>query len=172
MAKNLFLTVSLLLFVLRMDRALGTPEIRQIYLSQVGKMEHPLGSNWGHPVQEYLARVHLHEPEPWCAAFVAWCLDSAGISNTINGASGSAQNKANLVYYHTRMLQTVEPGDVGTIFFPSLHRIGHTFFTDSETNGIVETIEGNSNAGGSREGVGVFHRKRPLHTLWSISRWK
>lgn len=134
-------------------------------------MEKPLGSNWGSPVRIYLKAVHYNEPAPWCAAFVAWCLDSARIRNTITAASGSAQNNANLVFFHSKRLKAIQPGDVGTIYFVSLHRIAHTFFINRDDNGIEETVEGNSNAGGSREGVGVFKRKRPLNTIWSVSRW-
>lgn len=135
-------------------------------------MEKPAGSNWGHPVEDYLLSVHLREPEPWCAAFVAWCLDSAHIRHTVNGSSGSAQNGHHLIYYHGTLLHPIEPGDVFTIYFPSLGRIGHTGFAHLDlSDNQIETVEGNSNPGGSREGYGVFKRKRPLHTLWSISRW-
>lgn len=149
------------------------PKIDEVYISQIGRMENPLGSNWGHPVEEYLRSVNTNIPAPWCAAFVHWCLDSAGIKNTITAYSPSAQNKKNLVYYQSHQLKEVQPGDVFTIYFVSMKRIGHTGFIGRQiSSSIVETIEGNSNDGGSREGVGVYKRKRPLHTLYSISRWQ
>jgi hypothetical protein len=152
---------------------MGTSEIRSVYLSQIGQTEHPAGSNWGKPVQNYLAAVSYRKPAPWCAAFVRWCLDSAGIYCIITAAASSCQNKANLVYYQGKWRQPVQPGDVFTIYYVALHRIGHTGFVNLDLgNNMMETVEGNSNAGGSREGIGVFRRKRPLHTLWSISRWQ
>lgn len=172
MAKIKIALVLVLLLICRVHPGLGAPQISDIYLSQVGQVEKPLGSNWGHPVQDYLRVVHLQQPEPWCAAFVAWCLDSAHVANTINGSSGSAQNNHHLVYFHGQLIIAMQAGDVFTIYFPSLGRIGHTGFTHRDlTDNVIETVEGNSNAGGSREGYGVFRRKRPLHTLWSVSRW-
>lgn len=173
MAKNRYFIFAVLFVVYSVAGSFRSPTIDEVYLSQVGVRENPLGSNWGHPVQDYLASTNVHEPAAWCAAFVHWCLDSAKIPNTVTAYSPSAQNKKNLVYYQTHWQKTVAPGDVFTIYFPSLKRIAHTGFVNSyENSSVVETVEGNSNAGGSREGVGVFRRKRPALTLWSISRWK
>jgi len=64
------------------------------------------------------------------------------------------------------------PGDVFTIYYASLRRIGHTGFVNRKiNNSIVETVEGNSNADGSREGYMVCKRKRSVHSLYSITRW-
>lgn len=173
MAKNRRLVIYLFAAVITVAYSFRSPEIDQVYLSQVGKTEHPIGSNWGHPVQEYLASTGLHAPDAWCAAFVHWCLDSAGIKNQVTAYSPSAQNKKNLIYYQTHWLKPVRLGDVFTIYFPSMKRIAHTGFVNMNSNtSVVETVEGNSNAGGSREGYGVFRRKRPALTLWSISRWE
>jgi hypothetical protein len=99
-------------------------------------------------------------------------LDSAGIKNNITAYSPTALNKKNLVYYKGQLLKPVQSGDVFTIFFPSMGRIAHTGFASRQINSaIVETVEGNSNNDGSRDGYGVFRRKRSLHTLYSLSRF-
>lgn len=135
-------------------------------------MEKPLGSNWGYPVSKYLKSVHVTTPAPWCAAFVHFCLDSAGIKTPITAYSPSAQNLKNTIYINNKWYKEPESGDVFTIYFPSMGRIGHTGFIDRKINeSVCETVEGNSNNAGSREGIGVFRRKRPVHTLHSITRW-
>lgn len=172
MAKNRIVAYLILWLVWGMDSSFLRPEISEVYSSQIGQMEKPAGSNWGHPVQDYLAATSVHAPAAWCAAFVKWCLDSAGIKTPITAYSPSAQNKNNLIYYKTHELKELKSGDVFTIYYVSMGRIAHTGFVNRKINStIVETIEGNSNDGGSREGVGVFKRKRPMHTLYSISRW-
>jgi hypothetical protein len=147
--------------------------LESIVVSQVGKLESPLGSNWGKDVQHYLAHTNTRIPSPWCAAFVRFCLDSAGIKSTITAYSPSAHNAKNVVYARGQWLKEMETDDVFTIYFPSMHRIAHTGFAHRKVNNhICETIEGNSNAGGGREGVGVFRRQRPFNTLYTISRWR
>lgn len=149
------------------------PDIKSVYTSQIGVTEHPVGSNWGPEVKKYLAHTGTTIPAPWCAGFVRFCLDSAGIKTNISAYSPTAHNKNNLVYFRAKIIRPVEPGDVFTIFFPSMGRIGHTGFADHMVNSsVVETVEGNSNNMGGREGFGVFKRRRPIHALYSISRWR
>jgi hypothetical protein len=172
MATNKSAIVFVLLFISGMAVSFQRPEISQVYNSQLGVQEQPLGSNWGPQVKGYLASVKVYSPAPWCAAYVHWCLDSAGHKNTITAYSPSAQNKANLVYYNSQILQEIKAGDVFTVYFIAMGRIGHTGFVGRRINQtVIETNEGNSNPGGSREGYGVFKRKRSIHSLYSISRW-
>ena len=55
--------------------------------SQEGVREHPLGSNSGPEVNQYLASVGLGAGDPWCAAFVYWCFKKAsgelGVQNKL-----------------------------------------------------------------------------------------
>ncbi len=37
------------------------------------------GSNWGPRVKEYLAAAGLSFPAAWCAAFLTWCFEVAGL---------------------------------------------------------------------------------------------
>ncbi len=138
----------------------------------MGKVEVSRGSNWGPDVKKYLASVNYKIPAPWCAAFVKYNFDQAGVKTPITAYSPTAHNSKNLVYYRGKLLKPLQAGDVFTIYFPSMGRIGHTGFAPRMINrSIVETYEGNSNDGGSREGYGSFKRKRSLHTLYSVTRW-
>jgi hypothetical protein len=42
---------------------------------------------------------------------------------------------------------------------------GHTGIVTSRNGGYINTIEGNSNDGGSREGLGVFTLERKITTI-------
>jgi hypothetical protein len=48
------------------------------------------------------------------------------------------------------------------------HGTGHTGFVEKISNGIVYTIEGNTNEDGSREGYEVAKRERPLSSFYGF----
>jgi hypothetical protein len=39
------------------------------------------------------------------------------------------------------------------------------------SNGVMITIEGNTNEMGSREGDGVYKKRRYLRTIYKVARW-
>src|SRR5882672_7232785 len=88
----------------------------EIAVTQIGQEEKPRGSNWGHPVQDYLEVVSINFPASWCMAFVQWCLSRAEkdihwIDNMPLYRSGGVLN----VYNHTdpsKIFHTPEPGDI------------------------------------------------------------
>jgi hypothetical protein len=51
----------------------------------------------------------------------------------------------------------VRPGHIFIMNFGS--GLGHTGLVERVTGGKIVTIEGNTNTGGSREGIGVFRRE-------------
>lgn len=146
--------------------------VTDVYLSQLGVRE-ATGHNDGKAVEMYLRAVGLGRGYPWCAAFVRWCFDSAHIATNINGAAASAHNAANLVWFKHRQVSEPRAADVFTLWYPSLNRIGHTGFYHSRVNNSVyESVEGNTNEGGAREGDGVYKKYRSFNATYSISRWK
>lgn len=147
------------------------PTLQEIYSSQIGIRE-LTGKNDGPEVEMYLKTVGLGKGYSWCSAFVKWSLDEAEIPNKINAWSPTAENKKNIIYQARRFVAEPEPGDVFTIWFPRMKRIGHTGFFDGRQNEtIIVTVEGNTNEAGSREGDGVYKKYRSLKTIHSISRW-
>jgi hypothetical protein len=145
--------------------------LEEIYLSQVGVRE-LTGKNDGPEVEMYLKHVGKWKGLPWCSAFVAWCLSEADIPHTVNAWSPTSENRRNLIYKNKLFYDEPLPGDVFTIFYPRLKRVGHTgFYHKNQNESIVVTVEGNTNEAGSREGNGVYKKYRPLKTIHSISRW-
>ena len=148
-------------------------EVIEVASAEVGVMEDPVGSNGGLKVEEYLGSVGLDEGNPWCAAFVYWCFSRAaaainvknrlvktgGVLNHWNSASckkissDSAYNNPELV----------RPGYIFIIGHSG--GTGHTGFVEKVANGMITTIEGNTNEGGGREGIGVFRRARKFKEI-------
>lgn len=144
--------------------------IQEIYTSQEGLQE-LTGNNDGPQVAMYLKSCGLVCHCPYCSAGVKWTFDSAGIKTKINAYSPSAHNSKNLVYFKGKWYKDPIPGDVITIYFPTMGRIGHAGFFDSMHNlKMCKTFEFNTNSAGSREGQGNYFKVRSLKSLYSITR--
>lgn len=129
-------------------------------ISQMDEQEKPKGSNWGHPVQDYLASVGIRFPASWCMAFVYWSFNEAAKELTIpnplvkTGGVLAAWNKA-------KNNRTKTDPQVGDIFIMDFgHGLGHTGIVEKVNPDSIETVEGNSNDTGSREGYEVCRKTR------------
>ncbi len=140
--------------------------------AEIGVREEPPGSNRGPKVDQYLRSVGLDPADdsfPWCAAFVYWCFaqsaKSLGVENPATKTAGAVDI---WVKAPARRIQRiareeaknspalVQPGMVFVISTGSGH--GHCGFIETVQGTVLTTIEGNTNEGGSREGIGVFER--------------
>jgi len=138
-----------------------TKSALDIAISQVGQTESPLGSNWGHPVQDYLATVGLHFPASWCMAFLYWCFDKAALK--LNTVSPLDRTGGVHLQWNARKENQIYSGpQVGDIFIMDLgHQLGHTGIIESlNPDNSLNTIEGNTNHDGSRNGVDVEKKRR------------
>jgi hypothetical protein len=142
-----------------------------IYSSQIGVRE-ATGHNDGKEVEQYLKACGLGKGYSWCAAFVKWCFTQCGvITPGMNAWSASCQSK-NIVYAKSRFEKQPQSSDVFTIWGASKKRIVHTGFFHRKINeSFFETVEGNTNDGGSSDGDGVYKRKRSFRATYSITRW-
>lgn len=148
-------------------------KIKQTCEQQIGIRE-LTGNNDGKQVETYLSAVKLNKGNAWCAAFVSWVFQQCGV---INPMSGWCPNwfPADKVIYKidkpTINQETPQPGDVFGIYFPSKKRIAHVGFIIQWTDRYAVTIEGNTNEAGSREGDGVYNKKRLKRQVYAISSW-
>lgn len=171
MAKNCITTFFIHILLCSACYAYNTPCVSCFYLKEVGVRE-LTGNNDGSRVEEYQKNAGISKGQPWCAAFVKWCFDQAGIPTTINGWAASAHNKSNLVWFKQKLIKEPRAGDTFTLYSATLKRISHTgFFHQRINEALYISVEGNTNAGGSRDGDGVYMRKRSFHSTYSISRW-
>jgi hypothetical protein len=145
--------------------------VQAVYTSQIGVTE-LTGHNDGLMVETYLYSVGLSKGNPWCAAFVKWTFIQAGYSPPITAWSPTAFNSNNVVWNGRYILKQPQAGDVFVLWFPKLRRIAHTGFYDYGINNTVySSVEGNTNEAGSREGDGVYRKKRSYRATYRISRW-
>lgn len=135
-------------------------------ITQIGQKENPLGSNWGHPVQDYLASVGINFPASWCMAFMYWCFEHAagqlGTPNPLFKTGGVLAQ-----WNNSKPNQTLMMPKSGYIFIMDFgNGTGHTGIVESvDADGTLHTIEGNSNDTGSREGIEVVRHLRKPNTL-------
>lgn len=135
--------------------------------------EEPRDSNRGQAVEAMLKVTGLGPGYAWCAAMVAWCGNAALGSDwplpltASVAALGAAGEQKRL------LRQSPKAGDVFLVWFPSLHRFAHTGFVRGvRADGTVETTEGNTNDGGSRDGWGLFERTRKFTAADRFIRWE
>lgn len=141
--------------------------------TQLNVREQPLGSNRGPQVDQYLRAVGLNpaaDSYPWCVAFTYFCYQQAasqlGVVNPHIKTAGVLDhwNKAANKPGVKRLFQAdavAQPARIlpGNLFIIDAGGgMGHSGIVVSVQNGYLETIEGNTNEGGSRNGIGVFQR--------------
>ncbi|MBK3516717.1 CHAP domain-containing protein [Carboxylicivirga marina] len=123
-------------------------------------------------IDTYLQSVGFDYPVPWCAAFVSWNLNQLDVDNPNSAWSPSFARDKDVIWRNkTRGIQP-KCSDVVTFYYARLKRVGHVgFFIKESKSGYFITIEGNTNGGGSREGDGVYMKKRPPGKVFAISRY-
>lgn len=148
-------------------------KVLEIAASQVGVLEDPPGSNRGPQVEQYLASAGCVPGDPWCASFVYWCFREASkdlnISNPLVRTGSCIDHWNRTRGKKTTRLKAVNnpslihPGSVFIIDHGGGK--GHTGIVKSINSGYIQTIEGNTNISGSREGLGVAELNRKINTI-------
>ncbi len=148
---------------------------------QVGIREVPRDSNRGPEVEQYLASVGLGPGNSWCAAFVYWCArEAAGrlgreptplVRTAWTPSLWSWARKRGSHLSPDDVLERGVKLDPGCLFL--LHgqvngrvRVKHAGFVAGGAGGWIETIEGNTNKRGGREGGGVYRLRRKITSIY------
>jgi hypothetical protein len=152
-----------------------------IALSRVGIREH--GTNAGPEVEAWQRSAKIPKGSPWCAAYVNDCAeegaDALGVVSPLE--SVPLQGYVQSYYEHFAALGCIVapadalPGDLFVIWYLGLKRYGHIGFVGpdgvSVRLGRYATVEGNTNAAGSREGDRVAAKRRVLGRHVRFIRW-
>lgn len=126
------------------------------------------GTNRGYWVNRFLTNVKSKPGNQWCAAFVSFCLDSAGVKSL---TTRSALARSFVRPYSVKATKVISenmeipPGSIivwrrGTTLF------GHVGIVEQWRGKSGTTIEGNTSSGvkGSQnDGDGVYRRKRTIN---------
>lgn len=146
-------------------------KVVHVYTSQIGVRE-LTGRNDGAQVEQYLASTGFKKGAPWCAAFVTWCFDQAGIKTVASAWSPAWFPPGNTIFHKGKFTKSKpRQADVFGIYFAKQKRIAHVGFIDRWGSDYVITVEGNTNRAGSREGDGVYKKRRPTSAIFKVSRW-
>ena len=144
--------------------------------SQVGVKEVPSGSNWGPMVKIFLAFAGWKSPQPWCAAFIGYCIVQAGGKKSrLWKGLASTWSLYDWAVKTNRLSRVPKRGD---LFVWSTAKGGHTGIvaevvkkpSGTRTIYYVRTIEGNTNAEGSREGNAVLGKLRSVASILGVPR--
>lgn len=176
----------------RADLGAEVEKVKGVYDSQLGLRER--GSNSGSDVEKYLQYVGLTKGQPWCAAFVCWVYGQAEVENPKSGWSPALFPAARVIWNRAESLklkaeslvpasyspsqatgnpQQVTPntGDIFGIYFTEKKRIAHAGFIDTWDGTWLITVEGNTSESGSREGDGVYRKRRPVKSIYKVARY-
>lgn len=126
------------------------------------------GHNDGPEVERYLKHVGLGKGHAWCAAFVCYHLSECGVKNPRSAWSPSVASGGQRVWSPRKAVRDPLPGDVFALYYPALKRVGHVGFVSAFKRRYIDTVEGNTSGPGSREGDGVYARRRELSKVHSI----
>lgn len=137
-------------------------------MSDVGVRE-ATGRNDGPEVERYLAHVGLGKGYAWCAAFVSYHLDGCGVKNPKSAWSPAFASAADRVWQPRKAARSPLPGDVFSIYYANLKRVGHVGLVTGMDGRYILTVEGNTSGPGSREGDGVYARKRELAKVYAVT---
>lgn len=173
MAKIIYFIIGLLLFVPDAGFAQQgnlREKLKKVYSSQIGVRE-KTGKNDGVQVEQYLKYTGLVKGYPWCAAFVCWSYGQAGIPNPKTAYCPALFTSKYVIYKSHQVIKLPVSGDIFGIWFSNLKRIAHTGFVDSWSEKFVITVEGNTNDALSRDGDGVYKKKRLRSQIHSVARY-
>lgn len=151
-------------------------KIVKVAESQVGVKE--TRPNGGKMIAAYQSATWLPVgPWPWCAAFVCWCIKTAMSDEEytfIRPATAGAwdfekwcKSVDRSAILHKPHGGIIKKGDI--VIFTFSH-IGIAV-ADVDVQGIVQTIEGNTNSDGAREGDGVYRKRRNSSQIRSVIRF-
>jgi len=152
-----------------------------IALAEDGVREVPTNSNKGPRIETYLASVGLEGGYSWCAAFAYWCIREAAEQAGLDDVPFTRTAWTPSIWtWARREASFVHPDevadgkrllDLGSLFL--LHgtvngkaRVKHVGFVLSAEGAMVNTVEGNTNKRGSREGGGVYQLTRKLGSIY------
>ena len=103
---------------------------------------------------------------PWCACFVSWCLNQAGVPESVIERSASSKigwrQYEGTPYAHVGVANyTPVPGDIVSWLWPKDEADGwtrsHVGIVESYSNGVMTTIEGNTDP------------TKPIRRSWTFS---
>lgn len=118
--------------------------------------------NEGPEVEIFQKWCYGKKGDPWCADFQCYTWDHTWTKIPLarSGSCQTLRKRAKALGWLMPRGTTPKKGDIGLVIDTKRDHAHHIFScsTDMKANKTFETIEGNTNPGGGREGYGVFER--------------
>lgn len=129
--------------------------VQQTYVREVTPNDSP-------EIREYLKVTGNEAPAFWCLAFLMWGIHYVlGDRFTLPYTAG-CQLLRDAAKKRGMIIGVARRGCIGLVIDPATDHAHHAFMVtgDPDQSGRYETIEGNSNDNGSRNGDGVYEHRR------------
>lgn len=139
--------------------------------AEVGVKESPAGSNRVKYNTWFYGREVGGSSYPWCAAFVCWCFDRAGLAGLIR-RTGGCTTMMNWFKARGRLVPVKEarPGDVVFYQFDKDAYADHVGIVEKATKTGVTAIEGNTSVTSDDNGGAVMRRTRKWAVIMAVAR--
>ena len=151
-------------------------KVLQIAEGEVGYQEKASNSNLDDPTAnagynnytKYGAWYGLNGPgAPWCAMFVSWCCNQAGVSTDIVPKTASVADFTSFAknhnQFHAKSGYTPQPGDIIIYGSAGNEHTGLVYGTDGDN---VITIEGNTSSGNNADGGSCKKKTVSMSNSW------
>ena len=131
----------------------------------IGIKEAPGQNNRGPEIDHIVKKAGGKPGQPWCG----WTARFVHLKCECKAGGGMAMSW----FVPSRLVSSIVPGDVFSVWNKYLNRIGHIGMVEQVLPGgkFIVTIEGNTNGFGSREGSGVCRLTRPVKQVFNYARW-
>jgi len=129
-------------------------DIVQVALTQLGYRE---GKNNDTKYGDWYGMPN----QPWCAMFVSWCANQAGIGGNVLKKASLANPHSFGITYRNGASYRPRSGDL--FFNKQFRHVGIVYYVEGD---YFYTLEGNSNNNGSFDGIGVFSLKRRISSFY------
>lgn len=131
----------------------------------LGVKESPGLNNRGPEVDRIVLAAGGIRGQPWCG----WTQRFLHLRCRCRAGGGMAASW----FIKPRLVANFAPGDVFSVWNRYMARIGHVGLVEQvlPSGHFIVTIEGNTNATGSREGSGVCRLTRPRKQMYNFARW-
>lgn len=127
--------------------------------------------NFSPRIYEYQLACGWQTPVPWCACFISFVYGQLNLPTPRYGAAAKSWTESNRIEYTRQVM----PGDVGSVYYSRLGRVGHAFIIEATDADNCYTIEGNTRPfsvlADDREGDRVMRRVRPWGTVYRFANW-
>lgn len=134
-------------------------------------------NNTGRMVETFQRSVGIPPGSAWCAAFVYWAIAEVAKKNGLSEVPFLRHGYCPTIHSWAKneglVVTTPQRGDafLRMVDYPDGRFASHIGLVTGVEGNRFTTIEGNTNAGLSNEGDGVYDRSRPINNDYVFIRW-